>query len=184
MSDVGVGRRYLILTLILIASASTVAAQSSRPIFGHAGSSSFRIDTPTGWVADEEAAKYSDTVFVFVPIDAEDRTTGMSITGRYYKDTVPTVAMYRSKRFFLQQDRAAQFVELPMIDATEPRISVEELRSQKFPPMASAYVPLGSDVLRINLSASAQEPYKRGMRAFLDMLKSYTEVQNGAAQSQ
>lgn len=100
----------------------------------------------------------------------------MSIVCRYYKDMVPTIARHRANRFTLSRDPTAVVVELPTSDAGDARTVLEEIRSKKFPPSAAAFIPLESDVLWIQLRAPAEEPYKQGVNALREILKSYKEI--------
>jgi hypothetical protein len=169
-------RGGLVLALLLIASIPAAPAQSPGAVLSHVGSSSFWIDVPPGWTADADAASKSDAVFVFVPTGATGKNVSMRITCRYYKDTVQTVAMHRTKRGTLSMDPTARFVELPSIDARDSRTIVEELHSNRYPSSANAYITLGSDVLVIGLGAASEESYQQGLEVFLAMLKSYREV--------
>jgi hypothetical protein len=175
-----IARRRLTLALILIAAVPAVSAQIARSLLSHVGSSSFWIDVPSGWTANTQAAKKHDAVFVLLPAGANSMDASTSITCRYYKNMVQTVAMHRYKR--LPSRQGAQFVQLSLTGDADPRISVEEIRGTKFPPAAVAFIPLGSDVLSIEFRAPVEEAYQRDLGAFLDMIESYEEAETEATQ--
>jgi hypothetical protein len=174
-----IARRILLLAAVLIASVPALSAQSESSMLGYVGKSSFWLDVPAGWTADQQAAKRFGVTFVLVPPGTSFNNAGVVIIGGSYKGKTVEAAISQTKSQTLSQDAAAQIVELPSVEAGGTKMSVIEIRTKviKSQPLETiAFVSLGQDVLTITLSGLAEEPYSRVKGVFTDLLKSYKEA--------
>src|SRR5688572_22635948 len=81
-----IARRILLLVAVVIASVPVHSAQNDSSMLGIVGKSSFWLDVPAGWTADQQAAKRFGVVFVLVPPGANFNSAGVVIVGGSYKD--------------------------------------------------------------------------------------------------
>jgi hypothetical protein len=171
--------RSLLLAAVLISSAPAFSAQSESSMLGYVGKSSFWLDVPTGWTADQQAAKNFGAVFVLVPPGTNFNSAAVIIIGSSYKGKTVADAIGQTKSGTLSKDPAAQIEERPSIEAGGAKMSLLEIRSKanrSQPFETIAFVALGQDVLVVTLSGLAEEPYNRGKGIFSTLLTTYKEA--------
>jgi hypothetical protein len=174
-----IARRSLFFAAILIASASAFTAQSESSMLGYVGKSSFWLDVPTGWTADQQAAKQFGAIFVLTPPGTNFNSAGAIILGTSYKGKTVEAAIAQVKSKTSAQDPGAQITDLPAVDAGGTKMSLIEIRTKviKSQPFETiAFVALGQDVVVITLSGLAEEPYNRAGSVLTHLLRSYKEA--------
>lgn len=172
-------RTAILLSALLFAALSALAAQSDRSILGSVGTSSYWIDAPAGWNPDAPTARRFNAIFVLTPPGTGFDNAGAVIIGSSFSDTTVADAKAKVRASTLAADPAAVITEPDIVTVNGATISLLELRSKVIrsqPYELVAFVSVGNHVGVFTLSALAEEPFKRGKDVFMDMLKSYADA--------
>jgi len=171
--------RTLLLAMILFSSIPALSAPHDSAMLGHVGKSSFWLNVPSGWVADQQAAMKFGAVFVLLPPGTTFNNAGAIIVGSSYQDKTVATAVSQTRAETLSRDAAAEIADLPSIDAGQVKISLLEIRSKtnrSQPFETIAFVALDQGVLLVTLSGLAEAPYKLAKGVFTEMLNSYEDA--------
>jgi hypothetical protein len=169
--------RVLSAAGITLALCCLAAAQGPRSVLGYVESTSFWVDMPDGWQADQAAAKRVGAIFILLPADSTFRSAPFLVIASVFHSTSVDAAMANDKASFLARDPDIMVSDKQQIAAAAgQQFSVREFISAKLRNQAYetvAYVALGPHVLALTCSAQTEPQYQAALPAFQALLKTY-----------
>lgn len=96
--------RALTAACLGVALCCAAAAQSPRSVLGYVGSTSFWVDMPDGWQADQATAKRLGAIFILLPGDSTFRSAPSLVIASVFHSVSVDAAMAKDKASFLARD--------------------------------------------------------------------------------
>jgi hypothetical protein len=146
-------------------------------VVGLIDSTSFWVDLPDGWQADQAAAKRLGAIFILLPADSTFGSAPFLVIASVFHSTSVAVAMAKDTAAFRARDPDLMVSDKAQIAAAAgQQLSLREFRSARLRSQAYetvAYVALGPNVLALTYSAETEPQYQAGLPVFQGLLKTY-----------
>jgi hypothetical protein len=171
-----IGTKSLSIVLLTVLSSAATSAEIPRATVSRLTSTSFSLEIPNGWEKQKLTGSHqgSTPLYDLVPTGSgspsENSASKFYIRVVYYPNRVPIAAKLR------WDSKNPPMPELSRLDG------LPDWSAFGFAPniVKTAFMPIGGDVLVVDLNAPDQARYAQGQKVLLDLLKSYREIKEGA----